>query len=151
MFHLGQQFVQHHHLPTVHHQVEVSCVWRPRLSAIKQIRMVAALSQLHEDVQQTHLVHFTSRVEDVNVLHQNLCVPDGEEDGYYSCAMTHVNTVVLLQGPNQDSPLSLHLAQTHIHLDLFFWKQGLFHISFNTSEQERTQNLGKKKKKKTGE
>lgn len=41
-------------------------------------------------------------------------------------------------------PLSLHLAQAHIHLDLFFGKQGLLYVSFYTTKQERTQNLQEK-------
>lgn len=77
--HLGQKLVQDHHLATVHHQVEVGCVGGSGLGAVKQVRVVAALPQLHEDVQQTHLVHLASRVKDVDVLHQNLCVPDGSE------------------------------------------------------------------------
>lgn len=76
-FHLGQQLVQHHHLATVHHQVEIGGVRWAWLSPIKQVGMVAALPQLHEDVQQAHLVHFSSRVQDVDVLHENLCVPGG--------------------------------------------------------------------------
>lgn len=44
-------------------------------------------------------------------------------------------------------PLSLHLTQAHVHLDLFFRKQSLLYVSFYTTEQERSQNLHKKKKK----
>lgn len=42
-------------------------------------------------------------------------------------------------------PLSLHLTQAHVHLDLFFREQSLLYVSFYTTEQERTQNLHKKK------
>lgn len=38
-------------------------------------------------------------------------------------------------------PFSLHLTQTNINLYFFFGKQSFLHISFNTTEQERTQNL----------
>lgn len=77
--HLGQKLVQDHHLATVHHQVEVGRVGGSGLGTVKQVWMVTALPQLHEDVQQTHLVHLARRVQDVNVLHQNLGVPGDSE------------------------------------------------------------------------
>lgn len=77
LLHFGQQLVQHHHFAAVHHQVEVGGVGRAGLRPVKQVRMVAAFPELHEDIQQTHFVHFACRVQDVDVLHENLCVPDG--------------------------------------------------------------------------
>lgn len=39
------------------------------------------------------------------------------------------------------SPLALHLTQTHVDLDLFFGKQGLLHVCFDSTKEERTQHL----------
>lgn len=57
--------------------MEVSGVGWSGFGPVKQVRVVAAFPQLHENVQQAHLVHLSGRVQDVNVLHQNLRVPDG--------------------------------------------------------------------------
>lgn len=57
--------------------MEVSGVGWSGFGPIEQVRVVAAFPQLHENVQQAHLVHLSGRVQDVNVLHQNLRVPDG--------------------------------------------------------------------------
>lgn len=93
--HLGQKFVQHHHLAAVHHKVEVSCVGGSGLSTVEQVRVVAALPQLHEDVEQAHLVHLTRRVQDVDILHQNLCVPD-----VYDCTTSVSEFKSVLSGTN---------------------------------------------------
>lgn len=86
LFQLGQQLVQHHHLSAVDHQVEVSGVRRARLRAIKQVGVVAAFPELHQHVQQTHFVHLTSRVQNVNILHQDLGVPKGNnKSSLYVC------------------------------------------------------------------
>ena len=53
---LGQQLVKQHHFATVIYEVLVCRVGGSRLRPVKQVRVIAALPQLHQDVQQTHLV-----------------------------------------------------------------------------------------------
>lgn len=60
LFQLREELVQHHHLAAIDHQVEVGGVRRARFGPIEQIRVVAAFPELHENVQQTHLVHLSS-------------------------------------------------------------------------------------------
>ena len=50
-------------------------VRRPRFRPVEQVRVVAVLPQLHEQVQQAHAVCLPRRVDDVDVLHQDLRVP----------------------------------------------------------------------------
>jgi len=38
--------------------------------------VIAAFPELHQDVEQAHLVRLASTIHYVNVLHQDLCVPD---------------------------------------------------------------------------
>ena len=44
-------------------------------------------------------------------------------------------------GGRGHSPLSLHLAQTHVHLDLLLRKQRFLHVRFDTPKQERPEHL----------
>ncbi|RUS91447.1 hypothetical protein EGW08_000771, partial [Elysia chlorotica] len=71
----GQQLIQDDHFAAVFNQMIISCVgsltW---LHAVKQVRVVAAFPQLHEDVEQPHLVAAASAVYYVNVFHENLRV-----------------------------------------------------------------------------
>ncbi len=53
---------------------------RARLDAIKKVGVVAAFPELHEDVEQAHLLHATSTVDDVNILGQNLNSRDHDEE-----------------------------------------------------------------------
>jgi len=46
------------------------------LGAVKEVRVIAAFPELHQDVEQAHLVRLASTIHYVNVLHQDLCVPD---------------------------------------------------------------------------
>ena len=57
------------------YEVLVRGVGGSRLGAVEQVRVVAALSQLHQDILQSHLLSFTRAVHNVNVLHQDLGVP----------------------------------------------------------------------------
>ena len=75
-----QQLVQQHHLAAVLRQVPVGGVGRARLGAVEQVRVVAALAQLHEDVVQAHLVATSGAVHHVDVLHQDLRVPGARRD-----------------------------------------------------------------------
>lgn len=70
--------------------------------------MVGALPELHEDVLEPHLLHFAGAVDDVDVFHEDLGVP-----------------------------LTLHLGQAHVHVDLLLGKQRLFHVRLQTTEQKR--------------
>ena len=42
------------------------CTW---LRPIKEVGVIAALPQLHQDVQEAEFLHFASAVDNVNVLH----------------------------------------------------------------------------------
>lgn len=104
--HLRQQLVQHHHLSTVHCQVQVGGVRGAWLGPIKKIWVVAALPELHENVQQTHLVHFTRRVQNVDILHEDLCVPD-EVGGVTFCS-NQMTQSCLLKNKNKNNKLRAH-------------------------------------------
>lgn len=56
--------------------MSVSGVRRAWLSTIKQVRMVTALPQLHQNIQQTHLIHFASWIQDINIFHQDPGIPE---------------------------------------------------------------------------
>ena len=51
-----------------------------RFCAVKQIRVIAAFPELHEDVEESHLTGLTSAIHNVNVLHQNLGIPVSVRD-----------------------------------------------------------------------
>ena len=51
---------------------KVSLTW---LGAVKEVRVIAALPQLHQNVQQAHLVRLASTIHYVDIFHQNLGVP----------------------------------------------------------------------------
>lgn len=61
--------------------------------------MVATLSKLHENIQKSEFLHFSSAINDVDVLHQNFLIP-----------------------------VSLHFAQSDIDLRLDFGQQAFFHF-----------------------
>ena len=47
------------------------------LCSVKQVRMVTALAQLHQHVEQPHLAGLPGSIHYVNILEQNLCIPEG--------------------------------------------------------------------------
>ena len=51
------------------------CVYSTWFCSVKEVGVVGALPQLHEDVLQPHLLHLASAVDDVDVLHEDLGVP----------------------------------------------------------------------------
>lgn len=53
--HRGKELVKNDHLAGVVDDVLVGRVRRPRLSAIKKVRVVAALAELHDDIEQPGL------------------------------------------------------------------------------------------------
>ena len=63
--------MQYPHFAAVLHQQVVGGVRRPELGAIEQMRLVAALPQLPQDVWQCHLLLLPRAVTDVNVLPQD--------------------------------------------------------------------------------
>jgi hypothetical protein len=90
---LDEQLVQHNELATVCHNplknkknikrrrgkclpvledMEVGGIGRPGLGAVEEVGVVAALAQLHEDVEQPQLLDLAGPVENVQVLHENL-------------------------------------------------------------------------------
>jgi len=72
---LGQQLVQQHQLPAVFHQVLPRQEGRPRLRALEEVGVVAALAQLHDDVQEAAAVG--AAVEGLDVLLEQRGVPLG--------------------------------------------------------------------------
>lgn len=86
----GQQFVQDHHLAAIVDDVLVSGVRWARLGAIEQVRVVAALTQLHQNVLQAHLLHFAGTVDYVYVLHQHLGIPEICNGDDYSSGHNYV-------------------------------------------------------------
>ena len=78
------------------------------LRSVEQVRVVDALSQLHEDVLQPHLLHLARPVHDVDVLHQDLGVP-----------------------------LALHLGQPDKDADLLLGQEGLLDVRLETAQEER--------------
>ncbi len=110
-----KEFVQKHHFTTIVNKVLIGGVGWARFHAIKEVWVVATLSQLHKHVEKADLVSFlASRVDQIEVLHENLRVE-----------------------------LTLHLAQANINLNLLLWRKTFFHISFNTTQKEWPENLGK--------
>lgn len=71
------------------------------LSTIKEIRMIGTLSQVHQNVHQSHFSSalVATSVKDVDILQENLLVP-----------------------------VLLHLRHWHVNVDQFFGKEGLFYI-----------------------
>jgi len=64
-----------------------------RFSSVEQVGVIAALAKLHEDVKEPHLVRLASTVHDVNVLHQDLRVPGGnQQTDYQSLCNTCIYT-----------------------------------------------------------
>ena len=109
----SQQLVKQKHFATVLNKMLVRGVRRTWLNAIKQIRMVAALPQLHENVEQAHALRLRRRrVEQVNILHQDFGVQ-----------------------------LPLHATQAHVQLGLLLGQQPLLHLGLEAPEQERLENL----------
>lgn len=78
---LGQQLIEYGHLAAVDDKMEVSGVRWARLRAIKQVRVIAALPELHQHIQQTHLIHLPCRVQDIDVLHQDFSIPVRKDEG----------------------------------------------------------------------
>lgn len=88
----------------------ISGVGWSRLSSIKEVGVVAAFSQLHQNVLQTHLLQLAGAVYNIDVPHQNLCVH-----------------------------FTLHLAQPDVDFELLLGLELLFHFGFQTTKKERSQ------------
>lgn len=58
----GQQLVKYGELAAVIDEMFVRRVRGARLRAVEQVRVVAALAQLHQDVLQPHLLHLAGAV-----------------------------------------------------------------------------------------
>jgi len=70
-----QKLVENGQFARVYHQVLAGRVGGSRLGAVEEIGVIAALAQLHEDVEQSHAVRLSCGVYDVDVFHQDLGVP----------------------------------------------------------------------------
>ena len=103
--HLRQQLIQHCELATVLYKMLISCVWWARLDTIKEVRMVGALSQLHQDVLQSHLLNFASSVDNIDVFHENFGVE-----------------------------LALHLGKANVQVDLLLWQERLLDVGLQTTQ-----------------
>lgn len=74
-------------------------VWRSRLNAIEQVRVVTTLSELHQNVLQSHLLQLAGSIDNVDISHQDLRIQ-----------------------------LALHLAQTNVHFEFFLGFELLLHF-----------------------
>ena len=72
----GQQLVEDGQLAAVEDEVLPGGVRRAGLGTVEQVGVVAVLPQLHEQVEEAHPVGLPRRVYYVDVLHQDLGVPD---------------------------------------------------------------------------
>lgn len=102
---LGQQPVQDQQLGGVLDQMLVCSVWRPGLSTVKQIRVITAFTQLHQNILKTHLFGLSGAVHDIDILHQDLGVP-----------------------------VPLHLRQPNEDLNFLLWKKRLLHVTLKTTK-----------------
>ena len=111
---LGQQLVEDGQLAAVLDQVLVGRVRRTWLNSIKEVRVVGALAQLHQDVLKTHLLHLSGSVDDVDILHQDLGVE-----------------------------VALHLGQADVQVQFLLGEKRFFDVGFQTSEEEGFKNAVK--------
>lgn len=78
LFHLAEQLVQQHHLTTIHVQVLAHGILSTILHSREEVRMVAALAELHDDVQNGRTgavgVSGGGAVDGVDVAHQHTAV-----------------------------------------------------------------------------
>ena len=75
--HALEKLVEDLHLASVVDKVLVRCVRRSGLGSVKQVRMVAALAELHDDVEQARLAFLLARhaIDRVDVALQERFVP----------------------------------------------------------------------------
>ena len=92
MLHANEELIQHDHLAGVENQVLIRGVGGAWLRSIEQVRMVATLPELHDDVQQPGLRLAASHrpVDGIDVPFQDLLVP-----------------------------IHLHLRHAHVEIDLW--------------------------------
>lgn len=107
---LSQKLVQQNHLSRIVDQVLVSREWG-WFGAIEEIWVVCTFSKVHKNVHQPSLLNFSGTVYNVNVLHQDLRVP-----------------------------LTLHLRQSNVDLDLFLRKESFLDIGLDTAQKKRLEN-----------
>ena len=85
-------------------------VGRSRFGSVEEVRVVAALAQLHENVLQTHLLQLAGSVDNVDVPHQDFGVH-----------------------------FTLEFAEPDVDFELLLGFQSLLHFGLETSQQEGPQ------------
>ncbi|KAI6748785.1 hypothetical protein HG531_007732 [Fusarium graminearum] len=102
-----KQFVEYSHFTCIVNKMLVGGVRRAWLGTFEQIRMVAALSKLHDNVEQSSLglTLAACAVDSVDVLFQNLLIP-----------------------------LDLHFRHTQIDVDFLLGQQALLHVALHTTQ-----------------
>ena len=83
------------------------CLYNTWFSPVKEVGMVGALAQLHQDILQAHLLHLARPVHNVDVLHEDLGVP-----------------------------LALHPRHRDENLGLLLGQQALLDVGFKTTQEE---------------
>ena len=112
--------------------------------------MVTALAQLHQHVEQPHLAGLPGSIHYVNILEQNLCIPEGVggwgggEGRKRGGIMVYLIRFILFCSPppppkTTSSPFPLHFGEAHVDLDLFLRRQFLLHVGLEATEEERSE------------
>ena len=86
----------------------ISGVWRSWFSTIEEVRVVAAFTQLHQNVLQPHFLQFTSTVDNINIPHQDLGVH-----------------------------LTLEFAETNVNFQFLLRFEPFLYFGLQTTQQER--------------
>lgn len=108
-----EETVKEDHLSTVCDDVLAIGVRRTGLSTLEEVRVVGALAQLHEDVEELHLGLLARlTVDDVDVTREDLLVP-----------------------------LDLHLRQTDEELDLLLGREVLLDLGLDATQQKWSEHL----------
>jgi len=109
-----EEVVQNEHLASVFDEVHVGGEGRPGLNAVKEVRVVAALAKLHDNVKEAgfSLPLSNSAIDCVNILHEELLVK-----------------------------IALQLGHGDVELDLFLGLEGLLHLRLEPSQQEGFEDL----------
>mmetsp|Transcript_73672 Transcript_73672/g.206831 ORF Transcript_73672/g.206831 Transcript_73672/m.206831 type:complete len:305 (+) Transcript_73672:1639-2553(+) len=108
---LNQKLVKEHHLPSVLPDMGPILVRRTFLGPIKEIWMVANLSQLHEHVQQANSIRATQFVELMGIFGEDL-----------------------------DIPFLLHFGETNVELGFLLGRKRGCHVLFDPTQHEWPQN-----------
>ena len=99
--------------------------------------MIATLPQLHDNVEESDLLHLTDPINNIYVLQQDGSVPERErerEGGGKGQEKRRMEVELLPSLPPSPPPLSLHLqfslhfTKSNINLGLLLWREFLLHV-----------------------